>query len=44
MQKSTPRSIWAIVPGVLPIVIVTTLVDLVLPGAPVHRPRAQPAT
>jgi hypothetical protein len=36
------RSIWAVVAGVLVIVVVTTLVDMVLHGARVYPPTGEP--
>ncbi len=44
MQKSTKRSIWAVVAGVLTIIVVTTLVDIVLHVAHVFPPMDQPLT
>lgn len=44
MEKSTKRSIWAVVAGVLTIIVVTTLVDIVLHVAHVFPPMDQPLT
>lgn len=44
MQKSTPRSIWAVVAGVLTIIIVTTLVDIVLHVVHVYPAMNEPLT
>lgn len=42
MNKTTLKSIWAVVAGVLTIIIVTTIVDIVLHVAKVFPPMDQP--
>ena len=42
MKSSTLKSIWAVVAGVLTIIIVTTIVDLVLHAVHVYPPMDQP--
>ena len=44
MNKTTLKSIWAVVAGVLTIIIVTTLVDILLHVAHVYPPMDQPLT
>ena len=44
MKKETKRSIWAVVAGVLAIIIVTTLVDIVLHVAHVYPAMNVPLT
>jgi len=44
MNKNTWKSIWAVVAGVLTIIIVTTIVDLVLHLVHVYPPMNQPLT
>ena len=44
MQKSTKQSIWAVVAGVLAIIIVTTLVDIVLHVVHVYPAMNEPLT
>ena len=44
MEKSTQRSIWAVVAGVLTIIVVTTLVDIVLHLVHVYPAMNEPLT
>jgi hypothetical protein len=44
MKRETKRSIWAVVAGVLTIIVVTTLVDLVLHVVQVYPPMNEPLT
>ncbi len=44
MKKSLGRSIWAVVAGVLFIIVITTLVDLLLHIVHVYPPMDQPLT
>ncbi|HEX4953356.1 MAG TPA: hypothetical protein VF017_08185 [Thermoanaerobaculia bacterium] len=40
----TKKSVWAVIAGVLVVLVVTTLVDLVLHAAGIYPPKGQPLT